>query len=176
MADDKEEPKQPEQTETKITFTDEQQAAINEIISKRLAEKDAKFEKEREETAKRHKRELEMAKLDEDTRRKEEEKERLDGLTKRAEEAERKLRVATAERELAKVGLDPSLAETVMGADDDAMAANIAAITKASKAQADRMYADRVGAAGAPRAPTEGDSGLDLTNRVRAAAGLKPAP
>lgn len=155
----------------KVTFTEAQQGKIDEIISKRLAERDAKHAKEMEDLNRKHQRDLEMSKLDEETRRKAEEEEKTKDLVARAEKAERALRIVKAESELAKAGLDTSLAETVMGADDDAMAANIEALTKASKALADRMYAERVGSPGAPRAP-EGSPDSDDIKHIRQVMGL----
>ncbi len=152
-------------------FSEAQQAKLNEIISKRLAERDAKHQKEMDALTQKHKRELEVSKLDEESRLKAEAEDATKALLKRAEDAERQLRITRAEAELARVGLDTSLAETLMGADDNATKVNIDAVVKASKAMADRMYAERVGSPGAPRAPAEGGDS-DLAS-IRASMGLK---
>jgi len=157
-----------------VSFSDAQQEKINEIISKRLAERDAKHAKDMEALNAKHKRDLEMSKLDEESRLKAEQEEQTKQLIQRAESAEHALRVARAEGELAKAGLDTSLAETIMGDNDDAMTANIANLTKAAKAMADRMYAERVGASGAPKAPEGSDGSSGLEARMRTAAGLPP--
>lgn len=157
-----------------VSFSDAQQEKINEIISKRLAERDAKHAKDLETLNAKHKRDLEMSKLDEESRLKAEMEDQLKQSTQRAEAAEHKLRIASAERELAKAGLDTSLAETIMGEDDDAMKANIEALSKTAKAMADRMYAERVGASGAPKAPEGSDGSSGLEARMRTAAGLPP--
>ncbi len=160
-----------EQTD-ETAFSDAQQEKLNEIISKRLAERDAKHQREMDALAQKHKRELEMSKLDEESRLKAEQEEATKALLKRAEDAEHKLNIARTSEALAKVGLDTSLAETLMGADADATQANIDAVVKAAKGMADRMYAERVGSSGAPRAP--GGEGIpsDLAE-LRAAMGLK---
>lgn len=160
---------QAEPTETE--FSEAQQAKLNEIISKRLAERDAKHQKEMDALNKKHARDLEMSKLDEESRLKAEAEDATKALLKRAEDAERLLRISKAEAELARVGLDTSLAETLMGADDNATKVNIDAVVKASKAMADKMYAERVGSPGAPKAPAEGGD-ADLAS-IRAAMGLK---
>lgn len=157
MADEE---RQPEGQPVQVEFTEEQQAMINEIISKRLAEKSAKFDAEKRDIEDRHKRELEKVRMDDESRRQADIQDQIDALTKRAEAAERQNRVIAAERECVKAGLDPELAETLMGADDKAMAKNIEAVVKAAKALADRQFAERVGTTGAPRAP-EGSSDTD---------------
>lgn len=171
MADESNQTTQEAQGE-KITFSDAQQEKINAIISERLAERDAKHAQEMDSLEKRHKRDLEMSKLDDESRHKAEMEEQNKALRERAETAEHALRVAEAKRRLAEADLDSSLAETVMGADDDAMAKNIDALVKASKALADRMYAERVGSAGAPRAP-DGTAGPSDLKHIRELMGLK---
>lgn len=151
---------QPEGQPAQVEFTAEQQEMINDIISKRLAEKSAKFESEKKDIEDRHKRELDRVRMDDESRRQAEVQDQIDALTKRAEAAERQNRVIVAERECVKAGLDPELAETLMGADDKAMERNIAAVVKAAKALSDKQYAERVGTMGAPRAP-EGSSDSD---------------
>lgn len=158
----------------KVIFSDEQQAKLDEIISKRIAERDAKHQKDIDELTKKHQREMELSKMDEQTRLKAEEEERIKAITARAETAEHQLRVAKASEMLATVGLDTALAETLMGADDETTKANVDAVVKASKALADRMYAERVGSPGAPKAPTGSDGPSDLEARMRKAAGLPP--
>lgn len=160
---------QAEPTETE--FSEAQQAKLNEIISKRLAERDAKHQREMDALNKKHARDLEMSKLDEESRLKAEQEDATKALLKRAEDAERLLRISKAEAELARVGLDTSLAETLLGADDNATRINIDTVVKASKAMADRMYAERVGSPGAPKAPAEGGDS-DLAS-IRAAMGLR---
>lgn len=159
-----------EQTE-EASFSDAQQAKLNEIISKRLAERDAKHQKEMDDLNRKHQRELEVSKLDEESRLKAEAEDATKALLKRAEDAEHLLRISKAEAELARVGLDTSLAETLIGADDNATKVNIDAVVKASKALADKMYAERVGSPGAPRAPVDGGD-ADLAS-IRASMGLK---
>lgn len=168
---------QPEAPEEKgkVIFSDEQQAKLDEIISKRIAERDAKHQRDIDELTKKHQREMELSKMDEETRHKAEEEERIKAITARAETAEHQLRVARASEMLAKVGLDTALAETLMGADDETTTANINVVVKASKALADRMYAERVGSPGAPRAPTGSSEGsAELEARMRKAANLPP--
>jgi len=172
VADDSNQTTGQEAPSEKITFSDAQQEKINAIISERLAERDAKHAQEMDSLEKRHKRDLEMSRMDDESRHKAEEEEKTKALLQRAETAEHALRVAKAERRLAEADLDPSLAETVMGADDDVMAKNIDALVKASKALADRMYAERVGSAGAPRAPAGPDGPSDLKH-LREIMGLK---
>lgn len=155
-----------------VEFTEAQQEKLNEIISKRLAERDAKHAKDIEALDAKHKRELEKSKLDEESRLKADMEDQLKQSNQRAEAAERALRIAEAKGELAKAGLDSSLAETIMGADDDAMKANIEALSKAAKALADKLYAERVGSSGAPKAPEGSDGPSDLRARMREAAGL----
>lgn len=162
----------PEQDKTEVTFSDAQQEKLNEIISKRLAERDAKHAEELRGIEAKHQREMELSKMDEESRHKAEEEEKTKELTKRAEAAEHMLRVATTERELAKVGLDSSLAETLMGKDDKETVANIDAVVKAAKAMADKMYAERVGSSGAPKAPSGATGSSDLRSQMRRAAGL----
>ena len=155
-----------------VSFSDAQQEKINEIISKRLAERDAKHSKELDDLNRKHQRDLEMSKLDEESRLKAEQEEATKALLKRAEDAEHKLNIARTSQALAEVGLDTALAETLMGADADATKANIDAVVKAAKGMADRMYAERVGSNGAPRAPG-GDGASDGLAELRAAMGLK---
>lgn len=152
-------------------FSESQQAKLNDIISKRLAERDAKHQKEMDALNEKHARELARSKLDEESRLKAEQEDATKALLKRAEDAERMLRISKAEAELARVGLDASLAETLLGADDNATKVNIDAVVRASKAMADKMYAERVGSPGAPRAPSEGGD-ADIAE-LRAAMGLK---
>lgn len=172
MSDDIKDKPPVEDAGDKVAFSEAQQEKLNEIISKRLAERDATHAKEIADLNARHKRDMELSKLDEETRRKAEDEERTKALTQRAETAEHALRVAKAESALAKAGLDPSLAETVMGVDDKTLTANIDALTAAAKAMADKMYAERVGSPGAPRAPEA--QGADELNVIRQAMGLKP--
>ena len=53
--------------------------------------------------------------------------------------------VAKVERELAKVGLDSTLAETRLGSDEEQTSANIKAVVKAAEALAKKMYTERFG-------------------------------
>lgn len=173
MADEpKGDVKAPETEPEEVVFSEAQQRKIDEIISGRVSEIRVKAAQERKEMEDRHRREMERSKMDEETRLKEESKEREESLVRRAEEAERKLRVATAERELAKAGLDPVLAETLMGADDDQMAKNIAAVVRAAQSRADQIYAERVGTPGAPRAPSQGEA--EDVAHLREVMGLRP--
>ncbi len=155
-----------------VSFSDAQQEKINEIISKRLAERDAKHSKELDDLNRKHKRDLEMSKLDEESRLKAEQEEATKALLKRAEDAEHKLSVARTSEALAKVGLPTELAETLMGADADATQANIDRVVKAAKGMADQMYAQRVGSSGAPRAPG-GESVPGEMAELRSIMGLK---
>jgi len=177
VADEQNDTKESGQTDTPktedVVFSAEQQAKLNDIISKRLAERDAQHQKEMTELGKKHQRELEKSKMDESTRHKAEEEDRIKAITERAENAERQLRIAKASEELVKAGLDTTLAETLMGADDEMTKANIAAVAKAAEARAKQMYAERVGSSGAPKAPTSGGSS-DLFSRMRIAAKLPP--
>lgn len=166
---DTETPKEP----TEVTFSDAQQEKLNEIISTRLAERDAKHQRELDAIEKKHQKEMEMSKMDEETRHRAEEAEKLKEFEQRAQEAERKLRISDARTELAKVGLDESLAETLMGETEEQTTANIGAVMKAAKAMADKMYAERVGSTGSPRAP-ESAGTSDLMSKMRLAAGLPP--
>lgn len=163
---------QPDAGAEEVSFSDAQQEKINEIISKRLAERDAKHSKELDDLNRKHKRDLEMSKLDEESRLKAEQEEATKALLKRAEDAEHQLNIARTSEALAKAGLDTSLAETLMGADADATQANIDAVVKAAKGMADRMYAERVGSTGAPRAPS-GEGHPSDVEALRAAMGLQ---
>lgn len=161
-----------QETADKPAFSEEQQAFINEIFSKRISEVNTKHAKELKDLETKHAKDLQMAKMDEESRLKAEQEETTRVLTERAETAERQLRVAQVERELAKVGLDSALAETLLGKDEEQTSTNIRAVVKAAETMAKRMYAERVGSEGAPKAPTGKDRSVDLRAKMRAAAGL----
>ncbi|MDY5678825.1 MAG: DUF4355 domain-containing protein [Candidatus Methanomethylophilaceae archaeon] len=161
-----------QETGEKPVFSEEQQSIINEIISKRISEVNAKHAGEIKDLEAKHRKDLELAKMDEESRHKAEEEEKTRALTQRAEAAERQLMVTKVERELAKVGLDSTLAETLLGKDENQTSENIKAVVKAAEALAKKMYAERVGTEGAPKAPTGKDGTVDLRAKMRAAAGL----
>ena len=161
-----------QETGEKPVFSEQQQSIINEIISKRISEVNAKHAGEIKDREAKHRKDLELAKMDEESRHKAEEEEKTRALTQRAEAAERQLMVTKVERELAKVGLDSTLAETLLGKDEGQTSENIRAVVKAAEALAKKMYAERVGTEGAPKAPTGKDGAVDLRAKMRAAAGL----
>lgn len=176
MADATETPETPataSEEKTKIVFSEEQQAFIDEVFSRRIGEIKSKHDAEIRELNSRHKKELEKSKMDEADRLKAEEAERLDELTKRAEDAERRLRIAEAEKELAKAGLPTELASTILGETDDDTRSAIAALDRVATERAKALYAERVGTSGAPQAPATPDASADLRASLRKAAGLK---
>lgn len=147
---------------------------LNRIISERLAKASAKHEAElrslREEMAKGY----ERAKLADDERIRLEREDERNALTKRAEDAEHRLRLVSAERELAKCNLPVELAEAILGKDEKATADNVGLLAKAVEDRANAIYSERMGARGAPEAPsTAGDGMEDTRQRMRIAAGLK---
>lgn len=164
------------QTETGAadSFTEAQQAFINDTMSKRINEVKSKYDSIIKDMETRHRKELERSRLDDEARAKAEMDETLAELTKRAEKAERSLRIAQAERDLEAVGLSRDLAEIVLGADDEATSRAIKALDKASSERANALFADRV-RTGAPDAPeTAPTSHEALKEMMRQAAGLPP--
>ncbi|MBP3386603.1 MAG: DUF4355 domain-containing protein [Candidatus Methanomethylophilaceae archaeon] len=154
-----------------VTFTAEQQAKIDEIVSSRINAINAKHENALKDLEKKHQKEIERSKMDEADRLKAEADEQMASYKKRAEDAELKVRIGTTERELAKVGLDTSLARTLMGETDEETMSNIKSIEKVAREWANKMYADMVGK-GAPPAPTGTDGGSEMLSIMRKAAGL----
>lgn len=163
-----------ESTESKPENAGISQDDLNRIISDRLAKASAKHEAEmqalREEMAKGY----ERAKMADDERIKLEREDERNALTRRAEEAEHRLRLVSAERELARSNLPVELAEAILGRDDKATAENITLLAKAVEERANAIYSERMGARGAPEAPTGvGDGSDEIRQRMRLAAGLK---
>jgi len=155
--------------EEPITFTESQQKALDEIISKRIGEVRAKHDSEVRSLKEAHKRELQRATMAEEERLKAEQEDQLNSLRQRAEDAERGLRLATTQRAAVEAGLPPELAETLMGADDEQTRRNIAAVRKAVDERASALYAERVGK-GTPKAPDHAPS--DWTDDLRSVMGL----
>ncbi|MBP5203982.1 MAG: DUF4355 domain-containing protein, partial [Candidatus Methanomethylophilaceae archaeon] len=160
-------PAQPQQ----VTFTEDQQRALDEIIGKRIGEVRAKHEAEVRALKESHAKALQRAQMDEEARLKAEQEDAIQYLTRRVEDAERGLRLATAQRAVVEAGLPAEIAGTLMGADDEATARNIAAVRKAVDERASALYAERV-AKGVPRAPAQGAAGWET--ELRSAMGLPP--
>ncbi len=159
-----------DQTETQeVSFTEDQQRFLDEIISKRIGEVKAKHDSEVRTLREQHRKELQRATMAEEERLKAEKEDELNALKQRAEDAERGLRLANCQRAAVEAGLPPELAETLMGADDEATKRNIAAVRKAVDERASALYAERVGK-GTPTAPDHAPS--DWTSDLRSVMGL----
>ena len=160
-----------DQTETQepITFSEEQQKLLDEIISKRIGEVKAKHDSEVRTLREQHQKELKRATMAEEERLKAEKEDELAALRQRAEDAERGLRLATTQRAAVEAGLPPDLAEMLMGKDDETTQRNIATIRKAIDERASALYAERVGK-GTPSAPDHAKS--DWTSDLRSVMGL----
>lgn len=158
------------ESKTEVTFTAEQQAKIDEIVSSRINAINAKHETALKDLEKKHQKEIERSKMDEADRLKAEADEQMAAFKKRAEDAELQVRIGTTERELAKVGLDTALAKTLMGETDEETMSNIKAIERVAREWANTMYAEKVGK-GAPQAPA-GETSGDVLSMMRKAAGL----
>lgn len=160
-----------DQTETpeEVTFTEDQQRFIDEIISKRLGGVKAKHDAEVKALREQHQKELKRATMAEEERLKAEAEDQLNALKQRAEDAERGLRLATTQRAAVEAGLPSELAEMLMGTDDEATQRNIATVRKAIDERASALYAERVGK-GTPKAPDHAPS--DWTSDLRSVMGL----
>ncbi len=159
-----------DQTETQeVTFTEDQQRLIDEIISKRLGGVKAKHDAEVKALREQHQKELKRATMAEEERLKAEAEDQLNALKQRAEDAERGLRLATTQRAAVEAGLPSELAEMLMGKDDEATQRNIATVRKAIDERASALYAERVGK-GTPKAPDHAPS--DWTSDLRSVMGL----
>lgn len=151
-----------------VAFSAAQQEMLNKIISERLNAQTAKHAKETADLISAHKRELEMARMDDAARAKAEQEDAIAGLTKRAEDAEHMLRIVDAQRRLAEAGLPVELADTVLGKDGDDTAARVALLSKTVDERANKLYSDKV-RTGAPSAPTGSPADAVLAKMRKAA-------
>lgn len=155
-----------------VTFSDGQQKAIDDIISRRIGEVKAKHDAEVRALNEAHKRELARAQMAEEERLKAEQQDAMDALRKRAEDAERSYRLANARTAAVGAGLPAELADALMGADDEETLRNIALVRKAVDERAGALYAERVGK-GVPSAP-QGATADGWADELRTAMGLPP--
>ena len=155
-----------------ITFTPEQQVKIDAIISDRLKRQSEQYKKERDtEAAKRAEAER-ISKLEGEEKLKAEYESKLSEANGRFAEVERQLRITEARSELASNGLNPDLADRIVGKSLEETQRNVSMLRHDVEAMAKTMV-DQSAAKGSPKAPT-GASGIDaIKANLMKAAGLK---
>lgn len=112
---------------SEVTFTDDQQEAINKMIAEKVAKERAKAEAEaqkKQQQAEKDKQDAvkkaeERAKMSADERAKAEQKDREEALTKKMAELERQTHEFQTKNMLLDKGISTDLLPLVMGADDD---------------------------------------------------------
>lgn len=112
---------------SKVTFTDEQQAAVNELIAKQVAKERARAEQEAEkqrqeaEQARKDavKKAEARAKMSADERAKAEQEDREKAFAKKQADLDRKMREISTKSLLLDKGISSDMLPLVMGADDD---------------------------------------------------------
>lgn len=119
--------KQNQDNDSKVTFTEEQQAAVNELIAKQVAKERARAEQEAEkqrqeaEQARKDavKKAEERAKMSADERAKAEQEDREKAFAKKQADLDRKMREISTKSLLLDKGISSDMLPLVMGADDD---------------------------------------------------------
>ncbi len=158
-----------------ISFTKEQQAVIDKIISDRLKRQELQYQKERDtEAAKRAEAER-ISKLEGEEKLKAEYEAKMREANEKYATIERELRTTEARSELVASGLNPALADRVVGATLEETKANVLALKHDVEAMAKSMV-NQSAAKGSPPAP-QGGEGMTELDKIRAtlkkATGLK---
>lgn len=158
-----------------ISFTKEQQAVIDRIISDRLKRQEQQYQKERDtEAAKRAEAER-ISKLEGEEKLKAQYEAKMREANERYATIERELRTTEARSELVASGLNPALAERVVGSSLEETKANVLALKHDVENMAKAMV-NQSAAKGSPPAPQGGEGTTEL-DKIRAtlkrATGLK---
>lgn len=131
MTDEKEQPKETE--ETTADPADEKkfsQRDLDELISKRLKEQEARHARDADKKAKQDEEAKRIAALEGEERLKAEWSAKLKAKEEELNEANRNLALSRTEAKLSSAGLPSELASSVIGKDDDETDANIARLSK----------------------------------------------
>lgn len=112
---------------SKVTFTDEQQAAIDNLVAEKVAKERQRAEQRAQEAAQKAeqakqdaiKKAEERAKMSADERAKAEQEDRQKAFAKKQQELERQMREFSTKNMLLDKGISVDLLPLVMGADDD---------------------------------------------------------
>ena len=149
--DPQQDPKKDEQKEDNVTFTPEQQAAVDRVISERLNRAQSKWEKDFKEKLEQAKTEAEkLAKMNADQKAEYERKKREEELAAReADITKRELR-AQALEQLAEKGLPKQLADILVYTDADSTNTSLEAVEKSFKEAVEAGINERLRRSGAP--------------------------
>lgn len=151
------------QKDDNVTFTPEQQAAVDRVISERLNRAQSKWEKDFKEKLEQAKTEAEkLAKMNADQKAEYERKKREEELAAREVEITRRELRAQALEQLAEKGLPKQLADILVYTDADSTNTSLEAVEKAFTAAVESGINERLKGNGAPG----GGNGSKVTGQV----------